>query len=72
MFKFKKIWLRLTFTYGLVFILAIAVIDASLIMFYRHHQYKKTQELYTEVAGIVSEMAGRNLKFTNFMNMSNE
>lgn len=72
MFKFRKIWLRLTFTYGLVFILAITVIDASLIMLYRNHQYKKTQELYTEVAGIVSEMAGRNLKFTNFMNMSYE
>lgn len=70
MFRFKKIWHRLAFTYGIVFIMAIAIIDTSLIMFYSHHQFRKTQDLYIEVAGIVSQMADKNLKFTNFMNMS--
>lgn len=64
----KSINRRLTITYGLLFLLAISFIDVTLITLYVRQQYLKTEKVYSEMAGIVSDMAERNLKITYFLN----
>ncbi len=65
---FKSISLRLAVTYGLLFLTAITLINAILITLYGQQQYLKTERVYSEMAGIVSEMAAKNLKLTYFLN----
>lgn len=68
---FKSISRRLTITYGILFIIAITLIDGMLIMLYSHQHYSKTEKVYSEMAQIISEMAARNLKLTYFLDSGN-
>jgi signal transduction histidine kinase len=52
----------------MLFLIAITLIDGILITLYCHQQYLKTENVYSEMAEIVSEMAARNLKLTYFIN----
>ncbi len=69
---FKSISWRLTITYGILFIIAISLIDGILITLYSRQHYLKTEKVYSEMAQIISEMAARNLKLTYFLNPGNE
>ncbi|MDP4182180.1 MAG: HAMP domain-containing sensor histidine kinase [Bacillota bacterium] len=67
---FKSIKWRLTITYGLLFLIAIAFIDFILITLYCNQQFDKTEKVYSQMAKIVSEMTVRNLSFPYFINSS--
>lgn len=64
---FKSISRRLTFTYGILFLIAISLIDLILIAVYCQQQYSKTEKIYIQMAEIVSQMTVRNLNFPYFI-----
>ena len=59
---------RLALTYGLIFILAVAVIDAALIFVYRGNQLKKNENFYISLCSLLSSMAENNIKITSYVN----
>ncbi|MCX7747043.1 MAG: ATP-binding protein [Clostridia bacterium] len=68
----KSISFRFAVIFGLIFIIAVTLLDTSLIMLYYRHQFKKTEEFYSYIAGYVSKTAAVNWKLTNFFNLSEE
>lgn len=53
---FKKMSLRLAFTYGLIFLISIASLDGLLIWNYSKSQYEKNEEKYLNKAEMISFM----------------
>jgi len=62
-----KLSFRLAVTYGLLFVIAIAVIDVSLIFVYRSNQLKKNEDYYMNLCSILSSMAENNIRITNYI-----
>jgi two-component system OmpR family sensor kinase len=62
-----KLSFRLAVTYGILFVLAIAVIDVSLIFIYRSNQLKKNEDYYMNLCSMLSSMAENNIRITNYI-----
>jgi len=67
-----KLAYRLAVTYGLIFILAVAVIDTALIIVYRDNQLKKNESFYFDLSSMLSTMVKNNIRITNYINTSEE
>ncbi|MCX7922909.1 MAG: HAMP domain-containing histidine kinase [Clostridia bacterium] len=63
-----KIAYRLALTYGLIFILAVAAIDAALVLVYRDNQLKKNENFYFGLSSMFATMVENNIKITNYIN----
>lgn len=55
-------------TYGIIFILAVAVIDIALVLVYRENQLKKNESFYLGLCSMLSSMAENNVRITNYIN----
>lgn len=59
---------RLAVTYGIIFIMAIVIIDSALVFVYRENQLRKNESFYIGFCGMLSAMAENNIKITNYIN----
>ncbi len=68
----KRLSFKMAIIYAFVFVLAISSVDALLVFSYSKNQYKKTEAVYNQVAGVLSSMVQRNIKITTMLNLDNE
>ena len=62
-----KLSYKLAVTYGLIFILAVAIVDVALAYVYRASQLKKNENYYMNLCSILSSMAENSIKITNYI-----
>lgn len=62
-----KLAYKLAVTYGLIFILAVAVVDIALAYVYRSNQLKKNENYYLNLCSILASMAENSIRITNYI-----
>ncbi len=63
----KRLACRLALTYGLIFIIAVAVINIVLIFLYRSNQLQKNENYYMSLCSVLSSMAENNIRITDYI-----